>query len=249
MRRLLYISRQYGLDPVKLLIALRNTPRFVIEFLKFKHKLPNSTFLPSVLDYSDSSGAADGHYFWQDLIVAKWIYEEKPISHVDLGSRVDGFIAHLLTFREVTQIDIRKMDSTIPHLKFIQRDILKENNSDVRKFDSASSLHSIEHFGLGRYGDPLVVDGHIQGLKNLAEMVKPGGKLYISFPIGKSEVQFNSQRILEPNFPLGLLEDFRLLEFVVVPWKGSPIYGKKPQDFDVRIKGSAGIYKFERMLN
>jgi len=42
---------------------------------------------------------ASGHYFHQDLLVAGKIFKNNPIKHVDIGSRMDGFIAHVASFR------------------------------------------------------------------------------------------------------------------------------------------------------
>ena len=61
--------------------------------------------------------------------------------------------------------------------------------------DSVSSLHAIEHFGLGRYGDPLCWDGHVRGLDNLTRLLKVGGKLYFSVPIGEQRIEFNAHRV------------------------------------------------------
>ncbi len=35
-------------------------------------------------------------YFHQNLWVARKIYQQQPNKHIDIGSRVDGFIGHLL---------------------------------------------------------------------------------------------------------------------------------------------------------
>lgn len=71
--------------------------------------------------------------------------------------------------------------------------------SDDEIADSISCLHAIEHFGLGRYGDKIDPSGHIVGFNNIAKMLKVGGTLYISFPIGHSPaVHFNSQRVFSP---------------------------------------------------
>ncbi len=56
---------------------------------------------------------AGGHYFHQDLWAAKKIFKRRPMTHVDIGSRVDGFVAHLLVFMPVTAVDIRYLDSNI----------------------------------------------------------------------------------------------------------------------------------------
>ncbi len=74
-----------------------------------------------------------------------------------------------------------------------------EGSTQVDITDSISCLHAIEHFGLGRYGDPIDPHGHIKGFNNIIRMLKPEGMLYISFPIGRSnEVHFNAHRVFHP---------------------------------------------------
>lgn len=50
-------------------------------------------------DKYDKAGDT-GSYFWQDLWAAKKIIRDHPKQHYDIGSRVDGFIAHLLAAAE-----------------------------------------------------------------------------------------------------------------------------------------------------
>ena len=202
---------------------------------------------PALQDYHAAAGSSDGHYFWQDLICAKWINEEGPERHFDVGSRIDGYIAHLLSFREVTLLDIRPSTLDIPGLTVVIGDAQENLTEYENSFDSASSLHSIEHFGLGRYGDKLDVWGHLKGLHNIAKCVQLGGHLYVSFPIGKKEVQFNSQRIISPLWPVEELPDFELKNFVLIPWRGQPIMDSTPGEVDTNITGQAGLYKFQRI--
>ena len=35
------------------------------------------------------------------------IYAARPEKHVDVGSRVDGFVAHVASFREIEVFDVR----------------------------------------------------------------------------------------------------------------------------------------------
>jgi hypothetical protein len=242
-------SRQFGIDPIKTWRALRATPRYLRDLFTFLVIKEGHSFsiAPALLDFSDSAGAADGHYFWQDLICARWIHEESPKKHLDVGSRIDGFIAHLLIFMEVTLLDIRDSPLNIQGLQFLRGDAQDQLHEYEKQFDSVSSLHSIEHFGLGRYLDTLQVDGHINGLRNISNCVEPKGFLYVSFPIGKESIEFNSQRILSPSWAQELLNDFTLEEFVLIPWKGIPIYNLKPSEVNTSIKGQAGLYKFRRL--
>ena len=248
MRRTLGLMRQFGLDPVKTLLALKGLATFVFDAFRFLKKSGFSriSLSPILGDFHDDAGLATGHYFWQDLICAKWINDVNPKSHFDVGSRVDGFIAHLLSFREVILLDIRSLENVIPQLSIIKGDAQLGFEDINRKFDSVSSLHSIEHFGLGRYGDTIDPNGHITGLINIAGLVDTGGYLYISFPIGESQVEFNAQRIIAPDFPFEYLQDFTLEDFVLIPWKGAPIYNLDPQKLSDLTWGNAGLYKFKK---
>jgi hypothetical protein len=116
----------------------------------------------------------------------------------------------------------------------------------VGKFSSVSSLHSIEHFGLGRYGDSLDPLGHEKGILAISECVGAGGSLIVSFPIGTSSVEFNEQRIIDPSWPVQTLENFELYNFVLIPWKGLPSLTINPQEVDKSKTGQAGLYWFRR---
>ena len=49
-------------------------------------------------DYKENAGTVDSHYFLQDIFVAKYIKEHEFFHVYDVGSRLDGFISHLLSF-------------------------------------------------------------------------------------------------------------------------------------------------------
>jgi hypothetical protein len=224
-------------------------PRFLKENFKFRNLSQGATLrlAPALQDYLAAAGSSDGHYFWQDLICARWVNEERPIRHLDVGSRIDGFITHLLSFREVTILDIRPSSLCITNLNVVIGDAQETLTDFENTFDSVSSLHSIEHFGLGRYGDSLDALGHLKGLQNIAKCVQLGGHLYVSFPIGREIVEFNSQRVIRPLWPVEVLPDFELQKFILIPWRGNPIMDLMPEDVDSNISGQAGLYKFLRV--
>jgi len=141
-----------------------------------------------------------GAYFFQDRIVAQWILEANPLRHIDVGSRIDGFIGHLSVFRDVEVLDIRPLPIAIPRVRFHKLDLTQPlDDRWIESTDSLSCLHTIEHFGLGRYGDNLDPTGHLKGLAQLKRMVKPGGHLYLSTPVGSDRIEFNAHRIFSPN--------------------------------------------------
>ena len=194
------ICRNAGLRPARLLSSLRGWRRYVHERGEFRklagaHELPWGDELPILGEWDDASGGT-GAYFLQDLIVARWIHEVNPQRHVDVGSRIDGFVGHLAVFREVEVLDIRPSPGEIPGVLFHQLDLMEELPEKwVGCTDSLSCLHTIEHFGLGRYGDPLDPLGHLKGLQQLKSMIAPGGCLYLSTPIGTERIEFNAHRI------------------------------------------------------
>ena len=249
MRKILYFLRQIGLDPLRFATGLSKLPRYLSDLSKSRrmNAVRGKFKLSPVLnDFDDQAGSADGHYFWQDLIAAQWIHSLDTKSHLDVGSRIDGFIAHLLAFKEVTLLDIRPTKLEIPNLRVILADAQKNLSEVVGKFSSVSSLHSIEHFGLGRYGDSLDPLGHEKGIIAISECVDIGGSLIVSFPIGMSCVEFNEQRIIDPNWPAQILENFELCNFVLIPWKGVPNLTTSPQEVDKSKSGQAGLYWFRR---
>jgi len=151
---------------------------------------------PCLNDKNQKSGTINGMYFHQDLYVAKEIYKRKPIKHVDIGSSVEGFVAHVASFREIEIFDIRKLHSNIENIIFKQIDFMSTNNYPLSYCDSISSLNVIEHFGLGRYGDSIDPNGHLNGFNNISKMLKKDGIFYFSVPMGKEQkIEFNAHRI------------------------------------------------------
>ena len=248
MRRLISLCREFGFDPIRTYKAFIGIHQYIFDFIKYRVKSKNEKILLSPIfgDFNAEAGSADGHYFWQDLLCAQWINHENPSNHLDIGSRVDGFIAHLLASREVTLVDVRPLTAEVPNLK-IEIGSAQENLvAKVGLFQSVSSLHCIEHFGLGRYKDSLDPQGHFKGLQNISECVETGGTLYLSFPIGWNETQFNAQRLINPHDVLGRLDSFDLERILVIPWKGSPRLVEALTDIDLSVKLQAVLMKLRR---
>lgn len=64
------------------------------------------------------SGVMEGHYFHQDLYIAQKIFKNNPQKHIDIGSRIDGFVAHVATFRKIEIVDIRYQTSSVKNINF-----------------------------------------------------------------------------------------------------------------------------------
>jgi SAM-dependent methyltransferase len=197
------LSTQIGLSPRLFLLFFGRLPTYFLDRKKFLKRYKGKTsFMPCLHDRYEEAGVTNSEYFWQDLLVARWIYKAGPEKHVDVGSRIDGFVAHVASFREVEVFDVREISHVIPNIVFRQADLM--NSSSLPRVDgegycdSLSCLHALEHFGLGRYGDDINPTGYRLGLENMSKLLRTGGKFYLSVPIGVECVEFNANWIFNP---------------------------------------------------
>ena len=200
-----------GVDVGRLLRTAWNAPRYLRDLARLRRQLDRTgvpfrvkRLVPCLLDRTDPSGTATSAYFLQDLLVAGMVFRNQPKKHVDVGSSVAGFVAHVASFREIEVFDIRPLETQVRNIIFRQADFMADEVGYENYTDSLSCLHTIEHFGLGRYGDPIDAKGHIKGIDNLYKMLKPGGTLYLSTPIGPQRIEFNAHRVFSLDYLLTL---------------------------------------------
>lgn len=112
-------------------------------------------------DYADTGGAARGIHFRQDLLVAMLIKERESSRHDDVTSEIDESVAHVASFNDIAVIDVRPPEECDDESIVFRQAALVFPQS-LGETDSLSCLHAIKHFGLGRYTDPLNVDGQKQ---------------------------------------------------------------------------------------
>ena len=177
--------------------------------------------IPILDEWNKEAGTASGHYFHQDLWAARKIHSRNPKRHIDVGSRIDGFVAHVASFRNIDVYDIRSIDNRIPGVNFIQRDFM--NGGEIGVCDSLSCLHALEHFGLGRYGDTVDAWGYTSGFKNISNLLKKDGHFYFSVPIGPQRIEFNAHRIFSLGGVLSLVKSngFDINEFSYIDDHGA----------------------------
>ena len=241
----------FGVDFRKTLSGFQGLPRFVSSLYRYRQfrdptfPVRISDLYPCLSDHQDSASGGLGHYFYQDLWASRKIYQARPKQHMDIGSRVDGFVAHILTFMPITLIDIRPLESFAEDLTFVHADATTLPMIADASVESLSSLHAVEHFGLGRYGDPVDPTAPLKAMQTMARVIQPGGRLYFSVPIGRQRLQFNGQRVFSPVVILDHLRPLRLLSFAAVDDNGRFREAENPQDY-AAAHYACGLYEFTK---
>lgn len=213
------MSFQFGLDFRRTFKSLLGLKRFLPDLVRYRMEYKGVLEIkPCLHDWYEEGGATKSEYFWQDLLVAKMIFSANPKRHLDIGSRVDGFVAHVASFREIDVLDVRPITAQIPGVTFKQADLMRPLKNMSGVYDSVSCLHALEHFGLGRYGDPIDSKGSENGLANIASILCNKGVLYLSVPIGVNRVEFNANRVFDPRIIIdfALKNSLNLIELTLV---------------------------------
>lgn len=217
-----------GMHPLPQPAAIRGLARFVKDWRTYNAlSRPGSPFvvrpsdwMPVLMEWEEQAGISDPFYFHQDLWAARLIHRRAPARHVDIGSRIDGFVAHLLTFMPVTIVDIRELRSTVTGLDFMRSDATSLSEFADDSIESLSSLNAVEHFGLGRYGDPVDPQAPFKVMEAFVRVLAPGGSLYFSVPVGRERLVFNAHRIFAPDTIFRALDGLKLLSFSAVNARG-----------------------------
>ncbi|CAL6339225.1 unnamed protein product [Bathycoccus prasinos] len=119
-----------------------------------------------------------------------------------IGSERPWLEGMLLAFgaKFVTTLEYGSIIAEHPQLDTIT---VTELNSAVRdnatkylgSFDTAFSYSSIEHAGLGRYGDPINPFGDLEEVARTSCLLRKGGVFFLGFGIGKDKIEWNAHRI------------------------------------------------------
>lgn len=225
-------------------------PSFFISFFKYRLSSKNEVvsfndLYPCLADKTSTSQSGKGHYFYQDIWALEKVFQKAPSKHIDVGSRIDGFVGQCSSFCDVEFVDLRPVDLGLSRLKMIEGNILKlpyESNS----IESLSSLHVVEHIGLGRYGDDVDPEGSVKAMKELERVLKIGGKLVFGIPIGRERVMFNAHRIHFPETIIFHFSKCKLLEFSVVNDAGEFIKNADVNNYN-NSNYSCGLFHFEKV--
>jgi SAM-dependent methyltransferase len=230
--------------------SLIRYPRFIRDLSAFRSGGGEARVIdlhPCLRDRTATT-PVDPQYFHQAVWAMRQIHAAAPAQHVDVGSHV-LFVGMLSAVVPVTFVDIRPLDVAVEGLTMRAGSIVALPFASGT-VGSLSCLHVIEHIGLGRYGDPIDPAGSAAAAAELTRVLAPGGRLYLSTPIGRRRVQFNSQRVFDPADIVMLFKDCALVEFSLLDSAGRlwcdvppshPVETESGNDFGL------GLFVFERL--
>ncbi len=169
---------------------------------------------PCVND-KNTTTSFDKHYTYHTAWAARKIKEILPVEHIDISS-LTYFSTLVSAFIPIRFYDYRPAKIELDNFSCDHADIT-ELPFEEGSLDSLSCMHVVEHIGLGRYGDPLDVDGDIKAIEELKRVLSVGGNLLFVVPIGKPKIMFNAHRIYSYDQVISYFENFELIEFTLIP--------------------------------
>lgn len=157
----------------------------------------------------------DTHYVYHPAWAARVLQKTKPEFHVDISSTLH-FCSIVSAFMPVKFYDYRPAKLTLSDLSSDSADLTSLHFPD-KSINSLSCMHTIEHIGLGRYGDPVDYDGDLKAAIELKRVLTVGGNLLIVLPVGKPKIMYNAHRIYGFNQVIEMFSGLKLEEFSLIP--------------------------------
>lgn len=193
---------------------------FFKDFEKFENLDVNKRFplrkedMYPCLEDNTATTNFDAHYVFHPAWAARIIKKIDPAVHIDISSTLH-FCTMLSAFVKTEFYDYRPAVLNLDNLKSKSADLTNLpflSDSIV----SLSCMHTIEHIGLGRYGDPLDPEGDLKAFAELKRVCAANGTLLIVVPVGVKRIQFNAHRVYDPFDILDYMTGFEMEKFSLI---------------------------------
>jgi hypothetical protein len=225
---------------------------FIIgDYIKFKKKEKTSRgFKSSLLTIRPIIGenvpntSYDRHYIYHPAWAARIIAQNKPKEHIDISS-ILSFSSVISAFIPVKFYDYRPVDLELSNFSSKAADLLKLPFPD-NSVNSLSCMHTVEHVGLGRYGDPIDPDGDLKAMTELARVLAPNGDLLFVVPVGKPKIYYNAHRIYSYEQIISSFPSLKLHEFSLIPEKSGSIKTNATAEDVSKEKYACGCFWFKK---
>jgi uncharacterized protein DUF268 len=201
------------------------------------------------LDDDKANTPFDRHYVLHPAWAMRILVLNKPDLHIDIGSTL-RFVTQLSCIMPVRHYDYRPPLLNLDNLECAQVD-LTNLPFQTNSIGSLSCMHTLEHIGLGRYGDRLDSDGDIKAAGELARVLLPGGNLLFVVPVGRSRIEFNAHRIYAYCQVLELFPSLQVKQYALIPDShetGDILYGASEELTDSQNHG-CGCFWFTKVYD
>jgi SAM-dependent methyltransferase len=177
-------------------------------------------FKPRILDKTVKTGF-DAHYVYHTSWAARKVREINPARHVDISSSL-YFSGIVSAFIAVDFYDYRPAELKLSGLTSAHAD-LNTLHFATESVPSLSCMHTVEHIGLGRYGDTIDAQGDLKAIAELKRVVTKKGSLLFVVPVGEPKIEFNAHRIYSYEQVMEYFGDgnFILKEFSLITDEGN----------------------------
>ena len=169
----------------------------------------------------------------------------KNVKILDVGCRYSLLPIQLASLgNEVYGIDIYPYKRRHPNFHFTKLDILKAKFKRSF-FDVVISLSTIEHIGLGFFGEKVDLDGDRKAIKKINFLLKRRGILLLTAPFGKP---FDSSwyRVYDKKRLLKLLDGFKIREMRIYKKSSNevwiPVTLKEAETIDSSVFVSSAVF-------
>lgn len=169
----------------------------------------------------------DAHYIYHPAWAARILARTRPALHVDFSS-ILTFSSIASAFVPMKFYDYRPAELTLDGWQGNFADLCKLDIADG-SYSSVSCMHTVEHIGLGRYGDALDATGDIKAINELKRITAAGGNILFVTPVGRQRIEFNAHRIYGFELVKQLFEGCELVEFSLVSDTGNFIENADPK--------------------
>ena len=144
--------------------------------------------------YRSTRDVLETMHVWKKAIMNKHV--------LVIGSERPWLEGMLLAFgaKLVTTLEYGSIIAEHPQLNSITvtqlNHAVRENATKyLGSFDTAFSYSSIEHAGLGRYGDSINPFGDLEEVARISCLLRKNGIFFLGFGIGKDKIEWNAHRI------------------------------------------------------
>jgi SAM-dependent methyltransferase len=187
------------------------------QLIDFKKQLNTPIEIIELPCLNDNTQVTDvePHYTYHPAWAARVLAQTKPAKHIDISS-ITSFTTIVSAFIPVEFYDYRPANIHISNYTSGRAD-LTNLHFETNSVESLSCMHTVEHIGLGRYGDLLDVDGDKKAMTELARVLAVGGTLLFVVPIGNERIEFNAHRVYTYDTIIKRFSGLVLKEFSLIP--------------------------------